>query len=97
LHMHALLWGINECFDEPLEYLSGLIHKTASCLTDRRGRSMCERTNVDIKEVFDMQGVIKYVTKDAINLTPDRRTQFWIIDKNGLRYELIERDHSNEY
>jgi hypothetical protein len=92
LHSHSLLWGINNVVAKPLDFITEVVHKEASRLKDRRGRSMYLPENIEIQPVYDADGIINYVTKDIDHCHPDRRTQVWLIDKNGLRFELLDKE-----
>lgn len=84
LHMHSLIWGVNEWAGEPETDLRRLVEKSASRLRDDQGRQMADMSTICVQNVYDSDNLFRYDTKDMLRWSPDRRTHVYAVTPQGL-------------
>ncbi|MGH9426498.1 MAG: hypothetical protein ACRD2L_09375 [Terriglobia bacterium] len=88
LHLHALLWGVNHCYENPAEFITQLATKAALTLIDTKGRRMASEATLDIQVVSEPEGIIDYLTKDLNRTNMQRKTRVLLIEKTGICMDL---------
>lgn len=83
-HFHIILGGIRNGSLTPLLWLSKAAIKCASKLRTLTGISLCDTSNVDVKEIYDVAGLARYVTKDIRYPFDSLAKNVWLFSAKGI-------------
>jgi len=81
--MHALVWGLQGNVADPDQFIVEVAQAAFGKLRDSARRRMTAPGTIDVRRVYDAEGVSDYVMKD-LGKSEKRRSRLWLIKANGF-------------